>query len=241
MVALETTQLEHKTRASTSALPQKPLTMGGRSAREQCDRSRDLDPTSLKQQCLRFVADHSSDIASARPQMPPELNDRAADIWEPLLVLADLAGGEWPELARQAAISLSASAQESTPIASLLLDIFILFTAEKVDRMFTHSLLLGLSRFGARPWNETRNGKEITDLWLAQQLRPYGIKSKSVRSGDKILKGYLYSDLLDVFQRYIPKSALDSFLEEHSGPAANETPPPPGIKDKPLRNNNQPN
>ena len=217
------------------------IRMQRKTSREQCDRSRDLDPTSLKQQCLRLVADHSSDIASARPQMPPELNDRAADIWEPLLVLADLAGGEWPELARQAAISLSASAQESTPIASLLLDIFILFTAEKVDRMFTHSLLLGLSRFGTRPWNETRNGKEITDLWLAQQLRPYGIKSKSVRSGDKILKGYLYSDLLDVFQRYIPKSALDSFLEEHSGPAANETPPPPGIKDKPLRNNNQPN
>ena len=31
MVALETTHLEHKTRASTAALPQKPLTMGGRS------------------------------------------------------------------------------------------------------------------------------------------------------------------------------------------------------------------
>src|SRR5439155_18683046 len=37
MVELETTHLEHKTRASTSALPQKPLTMGGRSARAQPD------------------------------------------------------------------------------------------------------------------------------------------------------------------------------------------------------------
>ena len=30
--------------------------------------------------------------------MPQQLNDRAADIWEPLLVLADLAGEDWPKL-----------------------------------------------------------------------------------------------------------------------------------------------
>src|SRR5437870_7246076 len=35
MVELETTHLEHKTRASTSALPQKPRTMGGRSVRQR--------------------------------------------------------------------------------------------------------------------------------------------------------------------------------------------------------------
>jgi len=106
------------------------------------------------------------------------------------------------------------------------LDIFILFTEAGTVRMFTHSLLAGLSRFGARPWNEMRKGKETTDLWLAQQLRPYGIKPKSVRIGDQILKGYLYCELLDVFQRYVPKSALDAFIEEHSDPSANDTPPP---------------
>src|SRR5438034_7542742 len=106
---------------------------------EQCDRSRELDPMPLKQQCLRFVTDHAAEIASSRPQIPPALNDRAADIWEPLLALADLAGGDWPELARQAAIGLSATAQESNPIASLLLDIFIVFTLHKVQRMTTQS------------------------------------------------------------------------------------------------------
>jgi len=37
------------------------------------------------------------------------LNDRAGDIWEPLLALADLAGGDWPGKARQAAVALNAA------------------------------------------------------------------------------------------------------------------------------------
>ena len=31
------------------------------------------------------------------------MHDRVGDIWEPLLILADLAGGDWPNLARQSA------------------------------------------------------------------------------------------------------------------------------------------
>ena len=63
------------------------IRMQRKTSEEQCDRSRELDPTPLKQQCLRFVSDHAAEIASARPQIPPALNDRAADIWEPLLAL----------------------------------------------------------------------------------------------------------------------------------------------------------
>ena len=47
---------------------------------------------------LRYVRDHEAAIAKARPEMPAGLNDRAADIWEPLLVLADLAGDGWQQL-----------------------------------------------------------------------------------------------------------------------------------------------
>ena len=203
------------------------IRMQRKTSEEQCDRSRELDPTPLKQQCLRFVSDHAAEIASARPQIPPALNDRAADIWEPLLALADLAGGEWPELARQAAVSLSAGAQESNPIASLLLDIFIVFTLQKVDRMTTQSLLAGLTSFGTRPWNESTSGKPSTDLWLAQQLRPYGVKPRNLRIGDQVLRGYLRDDLLDVFRRYIPQSELDSLRAEQPEPPPDQNPPPP--------------
>ena len=38
---------------------------------------------------------------TARPEMPESVEDGQADAWEPLLVVADLAGGEWPKLARE--------------------------------------------------------------------------------------------------------------------------------------------
>jgi len=125
------------------------------------------------------------------------------------LVLADLAGGEWPEQARQAAVGLSASAQETNPIGSLLMDIFMLFTLDKVKRMTTRALVEGLNSFGSRPWNDLVKRKQGSDLWLASQLRPYGVRSKNLRVGDQILKGYLFDDFLDVFRWYLPESEVD--------------------------------
>ena len=36
------------------------------------------------------------------PDMPPGVTDRPADVWEPLLAVADAAGGPWPDRARDA-------------------------------------------------------------------------------------------------------------------------------------------
>src|SRR5262249_45998418 len=38
-------------------------------------------------------------MAAARPEMPPGIEDRNADVWEPLLAVADAAGGIWPQRA----------------------------------------------------------------------------------------------------------------------------------------------
>src|SRR2546423_11724770 len=76
---------------------------------EECGKLRDLDEAvleRLRRQCARFVQDHSEEIARARPALPRSLNDRAADLSEPLIVLADLADGEWPALAREAVAGL---------------------------------------------------------------------------------------------------------------------------------------
>ena len=97
--------------------------------------------------------------------------------------------------------------------------------------MFTHTLVAGLNVLGSRPWKEPLKGKEATDLWLAQQLRPYGIKPKTLRIGDKILKGYLYADMLETFHRYIPKSDLKTLLSENT----------PELENNPGSKNDDPN
>src|SRR5262249_43933885 len=44
------------------------------------------------------------------PELPPEIQDRNADIWEPLIAIADVVGGEWPARARATAVALIAVA-----------------------------------------------------------------------------------------------------------------------------------
>ena len=44
--------------------------------------------------------------ADDAPEMPAGVTDRAADVWESLLAVADLAGDEWPERARVSCVSL---------------------------------------------------------------------------------------------------------------------------------------
>lgn len=189
------------------------IRMQRKTTHEECERLRNLDPLPLRRQCARFVADHQAAIRQAQPAVPSSLNDRAADIWEPLLALADLAGAEWPERARAAAVGLSNSAQENNPIGSLLWDIFVLFALAHADRMFSRTLIEGLSGFGERPWLELRKGKATTELWLAHQLRRYGVHSRTLRIGEARGRGYLEEDFHEVFRRYIPKSEVDAFRE----------------------------
>ena len=181
---------------------------------EDCERLRELDATALTEQCAKFVAEHSDQIAKARPAIPDSLNDRAADIWEPLLALADIAGGDWPAKARAAAEGLNARAHDSNPIASLFLDIMFLFLRDDRERIFTKDILQALNWKRDRPWSELRRGKELTDMWLSQKLRPYGVKPRTMRIGDELGKGYAIADLIEVFQRYVSRSEYESFKAE---------------------------
>jgi hypothetical protein len=190
------------------------LSMQRKTARETCERSRNLHTLALREHCASFVAAHSQTIATAQPAIPSLLNDRAADLWEPLLVLADLVGGEWPALARQAAAALTTSTQDQNPVGSLLLDIHVLFVTSKSQRIFSRVLARGLNTFSDRPWMQAQKGKEVTELWLSHQLRPYGIRPRAMRIGDERAKGYFKDDFMDAFRRYIPRSELDTFLAE---------------------------
>jgi len=178
------------------------------------------------------------------------LNDRAADIWEPLLALADLAGGPWPELARKAAVHLSAGTQDTSPIGALLLDIYFVFASIKVgldkktdaqggaanstsqpERIFTRDLVAALNYRRDRPWAETFKGKEITELWLASQLRPFGIRPHNLWIDGVQAKGYVMEDFLDIFRRYISKSELETlkaYWQPAAPPEKNGEPPPNG-------------
>ena len=190
----------------------------------KCERLKKIDGTRLKRQCARFIQDHAAEIASASPEIPACLNDRMADICEPLIVLADLAGGPWPELARQAMVGLSESAQANDPIETLLLDIQLIFTNMGVERAFSRTIVAALNRLTGRPWAEMRKGppsqsysaarKKINDQWLGRQLQPYEIASKTMRIGKELAKGYLATDFREALQRHFTRTQADQKSED---------------------------
>ncbi|MDF3292282.1 DUF3631 domain-containing protein [Streptomyces silvisoli] len=140
------------------------------------------------------------------PQMPVE--DRAADTWEPLIIVADLAGGPWPRLARQACARMVASeiqTEEDNPGgARILADIRrIFFTRGDVDSLCTDDLLYALNNDPEAPWGEQgRSG--LTARGLGAMLREYGIRPGNVRVGEIQRKGYTRNKFADAWRRYCP-------------------------------------
>ena len=67
--------------------------------------------TALAADLARWLGAHLPELEKAEPVMP--LEDRAADTWEPLIAVADLAAGEWPALARHAAVVLTADRDQA--------------------------------------------------------------------------------------------------------------------------------
>ena len=136
------------------------------------------------------------------PALPDGLSDRAEDSWEPLLSIADAAGGKWPELARMAALSLSADVEPDDDSLGirLLADCQAIFVQIGEDRITLVELLDRLNGLEESPWNDFG----YTTRKLASMLRRYGVKSGTHRFEDKTAKGYLKSDFKDAWNRYSP-------------------------------------
>lgn len=168
----------------------------------------------LRDRLADWASTVQDNCADAWPDMPQGIEDRDADVWEPLLAVADEAGGGWPKLARVSAVSLVSLAKAATPSLGiqLLSDLRQVFADR--DVMTTDDILIALHAIDLSPWGDMR-GKALDPRGLAQRLRKYGCRPKQVRVGDRTLKGYTSTDLHDAWCRYLGPP--------HLGPETSET------------------
>jgi putative DNA primase/helicase len=158
----------------------------------------------LASRLCRFAQDNREAVRRARPELPHALHDRAQDNWEPLLAIADVAGGVWPEQARQAALNISGATDEGGTIGSeLLADIQEVFETKRVERIGTAELIEALCADDGKPWATFNRGKPIVPRQVAKRLKEYGIVSKNVRVGYRQSKGFERLQFQDVFERYL--------------------------------------
>jgi hypothetical protein len=141
-------------------------------------------------------------VADAEPDMPPGLNDRAEDVWEAMLAIADVAGGHWPYRVRQAALALTADDDTDTSLgARLLADLRDVFG--DADALHTETIREALHKISEAPWADYF-GRLVNARDMAKLLKPYGVTSADVKIGGINRKGYRREHLHDAWTRYLP-------------------------------------
>ena len=188
------------------------------------------EAATLKTRIEQWVASHLEDLTVSEPVLPDGLNDRAQDVCEPLLAIADLADPSLGSQARQAFITLTnaqqAGSEESVGVM-LLASIKAAFDSDGAPQLSTDELINRLCDDPEAPWGQWRGQGRIDPRALARILKPYGIRSKSL--GDPInrgKKGYGRYEFEDTWSRYLNESELtpepqpeDSPQSEHGLPS----------------------
>jgi hypothetical protein len=154
----------------------------------------------LRVRLNRWVRANRRALELAVPDMPIE--DRPADLWEPLIAVADIAGGDWPERARRAAVVLTKSRDDSAKASlttQLLRDIRTAFG--DADALPSVALLGRLTADEEAPW-ATYGPKGLSTHKLGALLREYDIKAQVLTLPTGQARGYLRSDFEDAWGRY---------------------------------------
>jgi hypothetical protein len=136
------------------------------------------------------------------------VRDRAADIWKPLVIIADVAGGDWPQRARDAAVFLAGAARVAAKSGS---DVELL---QHIREAFLNGdaalhgdeLVRRLQNREESPWNDKH--KPLTTYTLSTRLKPYEIKSRQMKLGGVNRNGYERAFFEDAWKRHLdPLSA----------------------------------
>jgi Protein of unknown function (DUF3631) len=188
-----------------------------RTPKDAVTKLRDVDPAQfnrIRQQLIRWAADHIEDIREARPAVPATLNDREGDNWFPLLAIAEQIGEDWKAKVEAAAHALSGSDDAETVPTQVLVALKAIYSQfPKDDFLPTIQIIEQLNKEKDWPWADWKNG--MTEMKLAQILRQFGIKSerptieveKATVKGSvtekKKVSGYYRKDLKPVLDRYV--------------------------------------
>jgi Protein of unknown function (DUF3631) len=169
--------------------------------------------TVLARKMARWAVDNEQTLRAADPDVG-ELQNRVADNWRPLLAIADVAGGVWPERIRAIAAAAVAARAEQSVGMELLIDIRAAFETSDTHTMFSEDLVAYLVLEG-HPWVEWKNGKPLTKASLARLLNPFEVYPDQVRIGATTRKGYHLRQFKDAFDRYTP-SQTETTKQAHS-------------------------
>ncbi len=160
----------------------------------------ELEP--LRERLLAWAAEHHERLhAYDLPDTLEEIDDRLEEAWEPLLAIADLAGGEIPKKAREAAAELAGERDETGDAAhTLLMALREVFADD--DKVASKDIVATLNNNDELPFGSWNDGKGIKQTDVARLLKRYRIKPHSVRLAGKTPKGYQREQFTTAWELY---------------------------------------
>lgn len=161
-------------------------------------RSRLHDPMAshLREALTTWCKRNLADITQAWPTPPDGIAARQAEVAEPLLMIADTAGGHWPETARTALLELLLgempdTAEDAPLIERFLADLRTVFDAEDATTLSTIDIVDAMYELRGAPWRTLWPNRNTAPRELAGMLAPLGVTPCPVRLADqRVLRGY---------------------------------------------------
>jgi len=152
-----------------------------------------------------WAKEHEKALFDTIPPAPAGLRGRDRDIWEPLFGVCDaLAEGSWSERVRKLSLELDKAVVKSESAGvRLLAALKAAFETQKSGQGAVSSLLTE-ELLGLPGVLSLANGPSP----LASLLRPFNIRSRNVRRGEKVKKGYLISDFEAAFDAHADSIAM---------------------------------
>jgi hypothetical protein len=174
-------------------------------------RLHEKEGNALRDRLAKWAEQARGFVMGAWPEMPEGVTDRPADVWEPLIAIADAVGGTWPKRARAACLQLvkASQADDKGSLGIRLLCDLRDHIMVGVDRLPTIAIIDRLNALDDAPWADLQ-GKPLDSRRLSRMLHDYvtadnePIASRNIRTTGGILKGYYSVDLHDAWQRYCP-------------------------------------
>jgi hypothetical protein len=192
---------------------------------ERLRRGDNAEFAAFRQKFLRWAEDNLDALKVAPEMVAPGLNDRAVDVWEPLLTVAKQAGGEWLGRALYAAKVLSAS-EPITDGVELLRHISAVFDGTTWPAVTTKTMIAKLCEDDEKPWATWNSGKPISAKQIGALLSPFKIGSDTVHpneTDEPKAKGYRRGRFAEAFERYLRAGAQEGGFQACKRASADET------------------
>jgi putative DNA primase/helicase len=175
---------------------------------EAIERFRHVDDSelaNLRSRSLRWASDSIEALRNADPVMSEDFRNRHGDNWRIQFAIADLAGEEWGEQARSAALKVEAGSDNRPAGVRLLAAVKAISESAEHDAISSSDLVTRLTADPDSEWTEWENGKPISQRQIANMLGRgrFGIYPRQVWIEGRQVRGYRFADFADAWGRYL--------------------------------------